>query len=179
MSGPAAARSAVLAGAVTLAAAAGAGCAPPSAIETRPDARAALAGARTVWIAGAVLRSGAAAADEASAAIELAVSGGPAGTAGDTDLRAELESAIRRVRGLELAAVRDRADLVLYFEQADRLRCFRCRQPEGRWYWWGFLYGGDGRELASLHGETTAGREAPARRFIAEVKALTRSPAVR
>ena len=76
--------------------------------------------------------------------------------------------------GIELAPARDRSDLVLYFEQADRLRCFFCPQPEDRWYWWGLVLDPDSRELASMHGETAAGPGEPARQFVSGVKQLTR-----
>jgi hypothetical protein len=122
-----------------------------------------LRGARTVWIVEARSRTG-----------ELASGERGEADVGSADVREELASAVRRVRGLELAPARAAADLVLYFEQADRLRCFRCRQPEDLWYWWGAVHDRAGRELLILHGETKMGTRAPARRFVAELRALAR-----
>jgi hypothetical protein len=156
---------------VAVTAAALAGCATASgpspsatAVAVRSEAVSALQGARTVWIAGAVSRTGGLASG----------SSGPdsAAVVDSTDVRAELVSAVRKQRGLELAAARDQADLVLYFEQADRLRCGGCRQPEDLWYWWGLVLDPSGRELASLHGETAEGPPAAARRFVESVKAM-------
>ncbi len=126
----------------------------------------ALHGARTVWIAGAVSRTGGLASG----------SSGPdsAAAADSADVREELVSAVRTQRGLELAGARDQADLVLYFERADRLRCWGCRQPEDLWYWWGLVLDRSGRELASLHGETESGPPGAARQFVKSVEAMAR-----
>jgi hypothetical protein len=148
-----------------------AGCATASgpspsatAIDQRSELVDAMHGARTVWIAGAVSRTG----TLASGASDPDV----ASAADSTDVRDELISAVRTQRGLELAPARDQADLVLYFEQADRLRCWGCRQPEDLWYWWGLVLDRSGRELASLHGETGEGPPAAARQFVKSVKAM-------
>ncbi|HVR30494.1 MAG TPA: hypothetical protein VMS86_13285 [Thermoanaerobaculia bacterium] len=180
-----------------------AGCASTPApsrttMDVEPWAHAALAGARTVWIAGAMCRTGGIASGEAAIRGEperagprpengevvvaaadrgggprtgsLTAAGRPCSDPGG--LAEELARAVRARRGIELAPARDQADLVLYFEQADRLECFLCRQPEDRWYWWGLVLDAAGRELVSLHGESTLGPRRPARRFVASVKAL-------
>ena len=123
-------------------------------------------GARTVWIADAVSRTG---------ALASGSSGPDAASAADsTDVRDELISAVRTQSGLELAGARDQADLVLYFERADRLRCWGCRQPENLWYWWGLVLDRSGRELASLHGETESGPPAAARQFVKSIVTMAR-----
>jgi hypothetical protein len=129
-----------------------------AAVDLAPGGAHALRDARTVWIAGAVSRAG----DVAS------------GRAATGDSADRLREALRKGRRLELAASREQADLVLYFEQADRLRCWACRQPEGLWHWWGLVHDPTGRELASLHGETAAGADDAARRFAVELKKLLR-----
>jgi hypothetical protein len=148
------------------------GCAtasgPPAsavAVEIRSGAADTLRGARTVWVAGAVSRTG---------TVAAGLSGQAAAPAESSDQSEALASAVRRQRGLELATARDAADLVLYFEQADRLRCWGCRQPENLWYWWGLVLDRSGRELASLHGETEGGPEAAAREFVKSVKTMAR-----
>jgi hypothetical protein len=135
---------------------------PPRTIDAEPRAEAALAGARAVWIAGALSRTG----DVASGLAE------PVGDG--REITEELAGAVRRARGIELAPDREAADVVLYFEQADRLRCYRCPQSEDRWYWWGLVLDPAGRELARMHGETVAGKRTPAREFVAGVRSLTR-----
>jgi hypothetical protein len=149
-----------------------AGCAtasgPPAsavAVEVRAGAEA-MRGARTVWVAGAVSRTGTLASglDDAASA--------PA--AESSDASEALASAVRRQRGLELATARDGADLVLYFEEADRLRCWGCRQPENLWHWWGLVLDSSGRELASMHGETEGGPPAAAREFVRSVRSMAR-----
>ena len=174
---------------------------PSRTLDVAPWARAQLEGARTVWIAAAVCRKGELASGAAAirgqpagapgrpesgkvATPAAAEDGGPrtaAGVAPDGgcgvaggDLGETLARAVRKARGIELAPARDRADLVLYFEQADRLRCFFCPQAEDRWHWWGLVMDPAGRELASMHGETTVGPGVPARHFVSSVKSLTR-----
>jgi hypothetical protein len=135
------------------------------AIDVRSGSAESLRGARTVWVAGAVSRTGTLASGASAT--------GPAPSGDDAEVRDTVVEAVRGQRGLELAAARDRADLVLYFEQADRLRCWGCRQPENLWHWWGLVLDPAGRELASLHGETAAGPAAAARQFVESVKAMT------
>jgi hypothetical protein len=150
------------------------GCAsasgPPAAavaVDVDDVSAAALAGSRTVWVAAAVSRTG----------TQASGSGDPesAPPAESSDVRDSLTSAVRSQRGLELASDRDAADLVLYFEQADRLHCWGCQQPENLWYWWGLVLDPSGRELASLHGETEGGAPAAARQFVESVASITRS----
>jgi hypothetical protein len=138
-----------------------------------------------MWIAAAVCRTGDSATgradwrlasktasettSETAAGGTGKADGGPAFEVGES-----LREAARRVRRLELAPARDQADLVLYFEQADRLRCWACRQPGDLWHWWGVVSDASGRELASLHGETAGGADAAARQFMAGVRTLLR-----
>ena len=159
--------------ATALTAAALTGCATVSgpsaaaiAIDVYSGSADALRGARAVWVAGAVSRTGALASGAGAP--------GSAPTADASDARDAVLEAVRGQRGLELAGARDRADLVLYFEQADRLQCWGCRQPESLWHWWGLVLDPAGRELASLHGETAAGPAAAARQFVESVKAMAR-----
>jgi hypothetical protein len=175
--------------AVALAACAGTEGPPPSsvAVELATASTAQLRGARRVWIAGASSRTGDVASGMSRAATSAPASASaPAGTPPDggaendgaaaagVDVREGLARAIRRVRGLELVDAREQTDLVLYYEQADRLRCYGCRQPEDLWYWWGVVADPAGHELASLHGETDDGADAAARQFAKSVKELTR-----
>ena len=166
----------VVIGALAAAALAAAGCAtasgPPASAVAREvfgDNAEALRGARTVWLAGAVSRTGSLATglDDGSS---VAATGDTAGAAVGEDL----ERAVRRTRGLELAPTRDAADLVLYFERADRLRCWGCRQPDDLWHWWGVVADRSGSPLASLHGETGGGPDAAALQFVQTVKSLAR-----
>jgi hypothetical protein len=162
-----------------LLAACASGSPSPSAAAVRlfPGSGGALRGAHTVWVAAAVSRSGSAATgspDVPGAPASGAGGGASTAAGGSADVAAALQRALARVRRLELASTRERADLVLYFEQADRLRCWACRQPEGLWHWWGLVHDPTGRELASLHGETTAGADDAARRFAVELKKLLR-----
>jgi hypothetical protein len=150
-----------LAGAALAAALCASGCSATTAGSSTPRSP---RGPRSVWIADARSRTGTLATGERTEEQgERAI-----------DVSEELRSAVRRVRGLELAPARDAADLVVYFEQADRLRCWRCPQPEDRWYWWGLICDAAGRELVILHGETATSSAAPARRFAAAVKAFAR-----
>ena len=154
-----------------------AGCAtasgpPASAVakDVRGDSAEALRGARTVWLAGAISRTGSLATGQDDGSSQ-----GVAGAAArGADVSEELERAVRRTRGVELAPTRDAADLVLYFEQADRLRCFGCRQPDDLWHWWGLVADRSGRPLASLHGETAGGPDEAAEQFVQSVKSLAR-----
>jgi hypothetical protein len=139
------------------------------AIDLEDGAAAALRGARTVWIAGAVSRTGALASGADVSAQEQSLASGES-----ADIRDELAGAVRQERTLQLASTRDAADLVLYFERADRLRCFGCQQPEGLWYWWGLVADRSGREIVSLHGETDGGAPAAARQFVKSVTAAAR-----
>jgi hypothetical protein len=166
------------------------------AVELATSSMAQLRGARRVWIAGAVSRTGelatgmtrqaepappgaataappSAAASAAPPSNTSAAAESSQGAAADgEDVREDLARAVGRVSGLELAPARDAADLVLYYEQADRLRCFGCRQPEDLWYWWGVVADPAGHELASLHGETEGGADAAARQFVKAVEDL-------
>ena len=118
-----------------------------------------------MWLAGAISRTG---------SLATGVEDAPpaAADAAGADVSEELERAVRGTRGIELAASREVADLVLYFEQADRLRCWACRQPDDLWHWWGLVADRTGRPVASLHGETANGPDAAARQFIQSVKSL-------
>ena len=153
-----------------------AGCAtasrPPATAVARdvgPGAAGALRGARTVWLAGAISRTG-----SVAAGVEEASAGAPGAVPGSADASDELERAVRRTRGLELAPTRDAADLVLYFEQADRLRCWGCRQPDDLWHWWGLVADRGGHPVATLHGESAEGPDGAALQFVQAVKSLTR-----
>ena len=59
-------------------------------------------------------------------------------------------------------------------QQADRLRCWGCRQPDDLWHWWGVVADRSGRPLASLHGESAGGPDEAARQFVRSVKSLAR-----
>ena len=133
------------------------GCAPPSSIEMAPLAGTRMARARTVAVDGAVLSI------EGEAVPE----------------KADLESMLARQLGrkrkpFELVEDPGRADLRLYFEQADHLACVMCVQSHQRWYWWGLILDSDGRELATIHGEMRKGSGEPHRRFVKDVRSLVR-----
>jgi hypothetical protein len=158
-----------------LSAAALAGCATASgpspsavAVDARGETAGALHGARMVWIGGALSRTGTLASGSTDSDQAEAMD--------SADVTGDLVIAVRNQRGLELAGARDQADLVLYFEQADRLRCWDCRQPEDLWYWWGLVLDPSGRELATLHGETSEGPPAAARQFVKSVEAMAHHP---
>lgn len=167
------ARSALAAAALALAGCATASGPPAKAIarDVSAGGASALRGAQTVWLADAISRTGAVAAGLDQEASVPATH--------DAALRETLERSLRRMHGLELAPSRDAADLVLYFEQADRLRCFGCRQPENLWHWWGYVADRSGHELASLHGETEGGPDAAAQQFVRSVQSLARQAAPR
>ncbi len=133
------------------------GCATPIAIETVSSAGPRLARARGVFVDGAVLSY--------------------KGESSTTE--AELWSALERELGrkkkpVRLMPEREQSDLGLYFEQADYLACFSCPQSDQRWYWWGLILDGRGRELASLHGEVGKEGRAPYLSFVKEVRRLVR-----
>lgn len=91
-----------------------------------------------------------------------------------SDLRSELEGLIRRDGVFTLAESRDQADLVLYFEQRDRLVPLEAGAQAVRWHWWGFVWGPAGEELASLHGEVEKGRASAATSFMRALRRLVR-----
>ena len=142
----------VVIGALAAAALAAAGCAtasgpPASAVakEVYGDSAEALRGAHTVWLAGAVSRTGSLATGLDEGSSEAATHA----TASGADVGEELE-------------------------RADRLRCWGCRQPDDLWHWWGVVADRSGSPLASLHGETGGGPDAAALQFVQTVKSLAR-----
>jgi hypothetical protein len=146
-------------------------CAPVSpspsapALDVATGSALALRDARTFWVERALSYTG----DTAS--------GGDAARSASGDAPGDVSEAVKRALArapVELAPSRDRADLLIYFEQADRLRCWACRQPEGLWYWWAIVGDTSGRVLLSLHGETGRGRDAASEDFAAEMRALLR-----
>ena len=124
------------------------GCGPPTAIEIAPGASPELARVESVFL---------------DSALEMT---GPERR--ERDLRNEVEA--RLAGRVSIAPLRDEADVLLLFELSDRLDCFGCNQSEDRWHWWGFVFDSQGRELASLHGETSRQRrEGAVQQFVGKI----------
>ena len=138
---------------VAIAAAILVACGPPTSIDLAPQSQPRLAAIDTVFLDAAVARTGDPPQEE--------------------DLRREVEARLARGRP-SIAPLRDEADALLLFEQADRLACLACAQPEDRWHWWGFVLDPEGRELASFHGELSRASGVPSRAFVKQVRRVLR-----
>jgi hypothetical protein len=133
------------------------GCAPHAALELRATGLAEMALVESVFVDSAVLRRS-----------------GADGAVEEADLREQLDGRLSAGRRPSVAEHRDRADVLLVFEQSDRLACRECAQPLDRWHWWGFVFDREGDEIASWHDEVYQDRREPVMLFVKELRRLLR-----